>query len=176
MDKWHEGYHPFYWSKDFDLEAELHDNTTYFHLKTELPAGANRNDYTNFTTYVCFDNPDDTKKNLLFDFEPRKDTGVYYVWVRARSSSKNTAKTSSVRFSIDGKTDFQIGGIEKAQFKWYCLTVSGKASFIWAAPDVTHELQVRAGDQYLELDRVLLSVKKIPDEVDKKELPANLPK
>lgn len=163
LDAWQESTHPYYWSKDFLLEAELYDDTTCFHLRTERPTTADKNDFTKFTTFVCFENVSAIKDTLHYYFEPRKDTGIYYVWIRARSSNKNPGKSSSVTMSIDGQTNFEITGIGKSVFKWYCLTLSGNATYIWTVPDMQHQLQVKAMDQYLELDKIILSVKKIPD-------------
>ncbi|MBK9320650.1 MAG: hypothetical protein IPM91_18925 [Bacteroidetes bacterium] len=40
LDAWHENSHPYYWSKTFNLEAEIFDNVNAnLELKTQVPAG-----------------------------------------------------------------------------------------------------------------------------------------
>lgn len=169
LDQWHEAHHPFYWSKDFDFEAELNDDQTYFHLKTERPAGADKNDYTHFTTFVCFDNAGATNNSLTYNFESRKDTSVYYVWVHARSSEKNVGKTSSLNLSLDNHSTFEMKGIAASKFQWYCLQMKGKPVELSVSPNVNHFIQVKAGDAFLELDRIILSETKTPSGIDLKE-------
>jgi hypothetical protein len=165
LDKWQESSHPYYWSKNFDFEAELYDDTTHFHLATELPVGADKNDYTNFTTYVRFENSVETNKSLNYHFEPRKDTGIYYIWVHVRSSAKNPEKISGLSFSVDGHSTYVLKNIEKDKFQWYCVAVKEKPIAISISPDIEHVLTVKALDQFVELDRIILSTTKTPLEI-----------
>jgi hypothetical protein len=156
LDSWQETSHPYYWPKDFLFEAEVSDDTMQVQLHTELPANAAKNDYTNFTTYASFANANITHKQLSFHFEPRNDTGYYYIWVRARSAAKD-GMPAYAKFSLDGNTTIAIGEIQPGEFKWYCYVRKGESNRIWVAPDVEHELRLIAADKNLELDKVLLS-------------------
>ena len=166
LDTWHETSHPYYWSKDFVFEAEVSDDTMRHLLKTERPKDADKNDYSNFTTYVSFSN---SKQQLSFHFEPRKDTGIYYLWIRARTTSKN----SFVKFLLDGNSTFTVGAIDTQNFSWYCFTIKGKPTSLNVSPDIEHELKIVAVDQNLELDKIILSKTKIPIGIDKKEIAPN---
>lgn len=168
LDKWQEATHPYYWSKDFDFEAELCDDTTHFHLKTERPADAKENDYTNFTTYVCFDRNFKKQHEINFHFEPRNDSGFYYVLIHARSSSANPNKYSSLNFSLDNKTPLEIKNIGKPEFVWYYYKVGANDAGIKVNGQGEHILTITAKDEFLELDRIILSTQLSPPELLKK--------
>jgi hypothetical protein len=173
LDGWHEASHPYYWSKDFVFEAELHDDSNKILLRTERPRDAAAGDYTRFITYISFANSSPGKKQPVFHFEPRNDTGEYYIWVRARAISK-PGPPAFIKFSLDGKNEFTITGINSPQFQWYCYTVSGKPSYLWASPGIQHELKIVSADASIELDKIILSRTKIPVGINTKEIAAGI--
>lgn len=145
LDGWHESTHPWYWSKDFRFEAELPDDSLPLVLRTERPPGAAPGDYTNFTTFVCF------RKNeaLHYQFEPRDTVAVnFYVWVRARSTG-----TSKIEIQLDGNSSGSISIIGK-ETEWYMIPKP-----INVSPGA-HTFAIKALDNGLELDQMLLSRKK----------------
>jgi hypothetical protein len=170
LDSWHEATHPYYWTKDFVFEAEVTDDTISHLLKTELPPGAEKNDYTDFTTYVSFANADISKKTLRYDFEPRNDTQSYYIWIRARSIAGNSKTASCIKFQLDEGAVYEIKGINNKNFQWYCYKSKGVKACLQVTPDVQHELKVIACDQFLELDKIILSKTQIPVGINKKEI------
>ncbi len=124
LDGWHESTHPYYWSKDFVFEAELHDDSTEFKITTEIPKNAEKNDFTTFTTFISFSSENITDP-LVFHFHPmEKDTVGYYVWIRARSVIKEIK--SSVKVSLDGKEFGRIENIVSNNFQWYRVEIKGK--------------------------------------------------
>lgn len=156
LDGWHESTHPYYWSRNFVFEAELHDDTTAFKITTELPEGADKNDFTTFTTFVSF-NPQNIQKLLTFHFQPtEKDTAGYYVWVRARSGIKE--KKSSLKINLDGKEFGRIENIILNNFQWY--RVEGKKKGVRMLPETSkdHELSISAISEAVEIDKIILSV------------------
>lgn len=148
VDGWHEARHPYYWSKNFVFEAELCEGENRPLLRTERPAGAAANDYTEFTTYVRFSAGQ--PMNLLYRFEPRTgDTATYQVRVRARSS----AKKSTMEIHAGGQV-YTIGNIEPGEFRWYTLTLKGKPQMVKFEAGKENVLELKALDSALEIDKV----------------------
>ncbi len=153
LDEWHEPTHPYYWSRDFVFEAELHDDSTEFKLTTELPKSAEKNDFTTFTTYISFSSKN-INTPLIFHFQPtEKDTVGYYIWVRVRSRKK-----SSVKISLNGKELGRIENIVSNNFNWYCVEMKKKALRILPAIAKDNELSIFSLDETLEIDKLILSV------------------
>ncbi len=87
LDTWHEKKHPYRWSSDFNVEAELYDTGSTV-LKTEGTGVATKN-FTggNYQTYV---NP--ASGTLGYYIEPRNPAGgnaleTRYLWYRAKAVS-----------------------------------------------------------------------------------------
>ncbi|HEU4718536.1 MAG TPA: hypothetical protein VFU15_11915 [Bacteroidia bacterium] len=166
LDAWHENAHPWYWSKNFDFEAELHDDSNAVLLHTDRPAGAARGDYTDFTTYVYF-----TDRNcsvpLGYYFEPRNnDSSTYYVWVRARCAT--AGKKTSCSIFADGKKCGNVMDIQPGEFRWYVMGTTKDPAKVEAATGQQHLLQLKAGDSNLQVDRIILSTTKVPAEIPAK--------
>src|SRR6185295_18320158 len=57
LDGWHESSHPYYWSKDFNIESELYDNASAaVKIKTDRATGAAAKDFRNSTSYTSLGN------------------------------------------------------------------------------------------------------------------------
>jgi hypothetical protein len=152
LDGWHESTHPYYWSRDFLLEAELHDDSADFSFTTELPEKRAGNDFTSFTTFVSF-SENNVKKPLGFNFSPReKDSAGYFVWIRARSANK-----SSLKIRANGNPLGEVKGISAGDFKWYLIEKKGKATMLSAEKNKTNLLELFADDVNLQVDKILLS-------------------
>lgn len=161
LDGWHEDKHPYYWSRNFDFEAELHDDSNRVHLRTEQPPGVAPGNYTHFTTYVYFTSNAEAQQPLQFNFEPRaSDTAVYYIWVRARSSSP---KGSGLKVSIDEEPAYEVKDVSSEEFRWYCVSVKGKPAKVSVTAGQEHHLFLSGTDRFTEIDRVVLSTVAVPD-------------
>lgn len=161
LDGWHEDKHPYYWSRNFDFEAELHDDSNRVHLRTEQPPGVAPGNYTHFTTYVYFTSNAEAQQPLQFNFEPRaSDTAVYYIWVRARSSSP---KGSGLKLAIDEEPAYEVKDVSPEEFRWYCVSVKGKPVKVSVTAGQEHHLFLSGTDRFIEIDRVVLSTVAVPD-------------
>lgn len=161
LDGWHEDKHPYYWSRNFDFEAELHDDSNRVHLRTEQPPGVAPGNYTHFTTYVYFTSNAEAQQPLQFNFEPRaSDTAVYYIWVRARSSSPNG---SGLKLAIDEEPAYEVKDVSPEAFRWYCVSVKGKPVKVSVTAGQEHHLFLSGTDRFIEIDRVVLSTVAVPD-------------
>ncbi len=87
LDKWHERKHPYRWSNDFAVEAEMYDSGSAS-IKTEGAGVATKNFTSgNYDTYI---NP--TTGTTSYTVEPRNPSGgnaieTRYFWYRALSTS-----------------------------------------------------------------------------------------
>ncbi|MBL7923218.1 MAG: T9SS type A sorting domain-containing protein [Bacteroidia bacterium] len=122
LDAWHESTHPYYWSKTFNLEAEIFDNTSAnFELKTQVPAGTTAGDYRNYTTYLTFKGATGAEYN----FTPRGTTPTtHYVWVRARSRG---GVSTGFNLSVNGTPTFSVTCITDTNWTWYRYNASNGA-------------------------------------------------
>jgi len=114
LDAWHENSHPYYWSKTFNLEAEIFDNVnTNLELKTQVPAGTTAGDYRNYTTYASFK----AVSGAEYNFTPRGTApATHYVWVRARSRG---GVTTGFNISMNGVQTFNVSCVKDTNWLWY---------------------------------------------------------
>ncbi len=152
LDGWHEATHPYNWSKDFNLEAELmENNSTSFKIATERPANTASGDFRNITSYVAFNA---ATTPLQYQFEPRTNTKLYF-WVRARSVNGNNTGLS---VSVNGANQKSIGCISDSTWQWYSIDAcSNQAIFFNTTPQLQN-LALSASNTSLEVDRILLSI------------------
>ena len=154
LDGWHQFEHPERWSNDFNLEAELFDNTNATAvIKTELPNGVAGNDFRNYTSYVSFNTA--TPTAIQYNFTPRAATN-YSLWIRIRSKN---ATGGSVSVSLNGGAAKTIGCVTSTAWQWYNLDAcSGQAirfNSLTAQQNQTLSLLMSNGN--IEIDKVLLS-------------------
>ncbi|MBK9638411.1 MAG: hypothetical protein IPO63_11585 [Bacteroidetes bacterium] len=114
LDAWHENSHPYYWSKTFNLEAEIFDNVNAnIELKTQVPAGTAAGNYTNYTTYTTFK----AIAGAEYNFTPRGTAAAtHYVWVRARSRG---GITTGFNISLNGVSKFNVTCVRDTNWTWY---------------------------------------------------------
>jgi Secretion system C-terminal sorting domain len=114
LDAWHENTHPYYWSKTFNLEAEIFDNVNAnIELKTQVPAGTVAGDYRNYTTYTTFK----AVSPAEYNFTPRGTAAAtHYVWVRARSRG---GVNTGFNISINGASRFNVTCVQDTNWTWY---------------------------------------------------------
>lgn len=154
LDAWHEASHPSRWSKDFNLEAELYDNTpTNVAVKTQRPAGAVAGDFRQYTTYVGFTAA--TNNTVEYNFTPRINSN-YYLWVRARSKSSTS---TGLTVALNGTSQKTISCITDTAWQWYSLDAcSGLAIAYNNLNTQEYTLQISASSTNLEIDRVMLTM------------------
>jgi hypothetical protein len=154
LDAWHEDKHPYYWSRDFAFEAEVSDDSLKHQLRTERPHDAAQNDFTRFTTYVCFTSGTEAAKPLLYSFEPRScDTTVYYIWIKARSA----AKESGIRIRCNEGKSYEVKNVQPGEFRWYCVATGAKPLAFSFEPGKVQTIAITGTDGALQIDKVLVS-------------------
>ncbi|MBK7887477.1 MAG: fibronectin type III domain-containing protein [Bacteroidetes bacterium] len=153
LDKWHQYEHPERWSKDFELEAELADNSSSSaKIATEVPAGTPANDYTNYTSYITFTSA--TPTVLQYSFNPRNQP-TYYFWVRARSKNSTGG---GISVGVNGQASKSIGCITDTQWKWYSVDAcSGQNIKFTSLASQQYLLSLTASSSNIEIDKVLLT-------------------
>lgn len=157
LDGWHERSHPLNWTKDFQLEAELYDNSnSQISIKTSVPSGTQAGDFTNFTSYVSW--PDNTPNPtpVEYQFTPRiSGNNSYYFWIRARS--RNGASTS-VSVQVDNQTALSIGCISDTNWTWYRYDACTQQAIQFLNQTLqNHILRLTPGNDKLEIDQALLT-------------------
>ncbi|HNT80428.1 MAG TPA: hypothetical protein PKH65_07070, partial [Bacteroidia bacterium] len=157
IDTWHENSHPSYWSKEFELEAELFDNNNNaVKLKTKLPSGTSAGDYTNYTTYVTYPTSQSTATVLEYNFTPRtSQQGTLYLWVRAKSKTGNA---TGLNISLDGGAAKSIGCITDTAWTWYRYDACTQQAISFTNLQLSaHKLSITAASTDLELDKFILT-------------------
>ncbi len=156
LDKWHQYEHPDYWSKDFEIEAEVFDNTTSnnaWKVKSEgIVISGVKVDLTNVTSYIHFKVVPSSP--IIYIFQPRKD-GVkndYALWILARSSVKSGIDI--VLSSELGKVSNHINNIDSKEWKWYEVTPNTNTFIGLSDNDVRYELQLLPINNSVEIDAI----------------------
>lgn len=152
IDEWHDSKHPYYWTKDFNIEAELFDNTNAsVYTKTTVPSGMAVGDYTQATTCVGFNAVTDVQYN----FQPRGlTTQTYYLWVRARSKDGSTTGFTAL---LDGGSSQQLSCIKDTTWAWYRYNVSNAAVSYSNLSLANHVLKITSANTKLEIDKIALT-------------------
>ncbi|MBI3511981.1 MAG: hypothetical protein HY064_15085 [Bacteroidetes bacterium] len=161
LDSWHEASHPYYWSKDFEIEAELFDDTLSHSIRTDRPATVKKDDFTQFTTYIQLNDVTWASYNL----ESRTDS-VYYIWIRARIDNDCRSKQVLLNFRYDNGKQQQATIESREEFKWLCVKVNGKEASFFFDPQSSHVLEFKAATGgKIDIDKILLSREMFPVEV-----------
>ncbi len=152
LDGWHEYKHPYYWSKTFDFEAELFDNAAPVKIKTSVPAGATAGDFTNYTSYIKFNNPG----TVEYNFQPRgTTTATHYVWVRARSTD-GTAQSFSV--VMDGTNIKSVGCVQDTNWTWYRYDAASGTPLAFNNLSLqNHKLAIVCNSTKVEIERITIT-------------------
>ncbi len=153
LDDWHERTHPLHWTADFKFQAELFDNTTTAAtIKTQVPAGTQAGDYTNYTSYVTFS----SNAELVYNFHPRVGAPTtQYLWVRARSRTGNSTGFSA---KINSGTAQVIDCIRDTNWIWYRINTSNAAIAFSGLTVANQQLKITPLNTNLEIDQIHLTV------------------
>lgn len=154
LDKWHENTHPYNWSKDFNIEAELYDNVSAnAQIKTTLPIGAAVGDFTNYSTTVQYSNGS-TPTALEYDINVRETQATYYVWVRMRST---TGINTGATIWLDNANAKNISCITSTDFHWYRIDSTTKAPISVAnVVRGNHTIKIMPYNNAFEIDNIVL--------------------
>ncbi|HMT28072.1 MAG TPA: hypothetical protein PKD91_02210 [Bacteroidia bacterium] len=157
LDGWHENTHPSRWSKDFNLEGELFDNTnSQVSIKTSVPAGTTAGDFTNFTSYVSW--PDNTANPapVEYHFSPRSGSNnELYVWIRARARG---GVSTSMNVQVDNAASKSIGCISDTAWTWYRYDACSQLPILLQGLTIDdHIFRITPGNDKLEIDKILLT-------------------
>ncbi len=150
IDAWQEATHPWYWSKQICIEAEMPDNLKYAEqrLVTEKPT----NDPNDYSSYITFVRLGKTDKGLEYDFDPRKKQPLF-CYVRARTS--RGASIGAIKASIKkGKSVGLISNISK-EWNWYEVKWNTGGENEMEAGAQTLILQLVEGE--VDIDKILLA-------------------
>ncbi len=157
LDAWHEASHPSRWSDDFNIEAELYDNSNVtYNLKTTVPAGTQAGDYRNFTTCITFPNNQTSFTPIEYQINIRKTAqSTMYFWVHARSRSGQTGMS----VSMDNGSSKNIGCINDTNWVWYRLDGCTQQPILFNSLSVgSHTLRITPSNSMLEIDKIVLAV------------------
>jgi len=158
LDAWHETSHPYYWSKDFSLEAELYDNTNAaYNLKTTVPAGTPAGDFRTFTTYITFPDAQTSFTPIEYVFTPRDASqATLYLWVKMRSRVNGAA--TGVTASVDNANAKTIGCVADTDWKWYRIDAASQQAIGYTGLTLAnHILRLTPANSKVEIDQVVLS-------------------
>lgn len=149
VDGWHESSHPYNWTKDFNLEAELFDNNNPGAIiKTRVPAGTAAGDFRNAYSYVSFNSASD----ITYDFEPRGSAATdYYLWVKVRSKD---GTSTGLTVTLDGANLQQFDCITDTNFVWYRFNTSNQAVMYNNLSNAPHQLKITPSNTSLEIDKI----------------------
>lgn len=156
IDAWHESTHPSRWSKDFNIEAEVFDNTTALaQVKTVRSSNANTGDFRNATSYVTRATTATTNPTLEYNFTPRNNSNLYF-WVRARN---NGGPSAGITVSLNGQNQKSIGCIADTAWNWYSLDACSNAAITFSSlSPQEYTLMITPNGSTLEIDRMLLTI------------------
>lgn len=151
LDAWHEATHPSWWTKDFNIEAELFDNqNSNAVIKTSVPAGTSAGDFRNATSYVGFK----TVSDLQYNFQPRgTTTNNYYLWVCVRSQD---ATSTGFTVKLDGTNLQQFDCITSKAWTWYRYNISNQAVTYANLSIAPHVLTISPFNTKLEIDKIAI--------------------
>ncbi len=152
LDGWHEYKHPSYWSKSFDLEAELYDNTAPVTIKTKVPTGTPAGNFTNYTSYISFN----SAGTVEYNFQPRGSViANHYLWVMARSKD---GSAQSFTVSLDGANTHTIGCVQDTNWKWYRFDATTNLPITFNNLSLqNHTLSVTCSNTRIEIDKITVT-------------------
>lgn len=153
LDNWHENTHPFYWSKTFNLEAEVYDNVnTNLEIRTQVPQGAAAGDYRNYTSYITFK----TVTPAEYNFAVRGSSPTtHYLWVRARSRG---GVTTGFNTTLDGSQNHSITCVRDSNWTWYRFNASNGQQITYTNLSAgSHLLSITPINSNLEIDLITIT-------------------
>lgn len=154
LDKWHEKTHPYYWSQDFEFEAEVNDNYADAQLKTTRRSGAPAGDFVNATTYISYADTTTILDTVRFNFTPRV-ASTYYVWVRMKS---RTGVATGVTFKLNGGTTYTLP-VTNTSWYWYRFDngVVAGPGINYSLTTADQHLGILPINKYVEIDQIVFT-------------------
>ena len=155
LDGWHQYEHPSHWSEDFEFEGELFDNNSSdLVIKTERPANAANGDFTEFTSYVKFENVNNSPV-AEYNFSSRDASTDYYLWIRARSSD---GTSTGIDVELDNGGVRSIGCIDSTGWVWYRYDACNQQAIQYNAVGRNeHTLKLYPLNDKIEVDKIILT-------------------
>ncbi|MEP7168167.1 MAG: T9SS type A sorting domain-containing protein, partial [Bacteroidota bacterium] len=157
LDGWHESSHPYYWSKDFNLEAELYDNTNAtYNLKTTVPNGTATGDFRSYTTFITFPDAQSSFTPIEYVFTPRDASqSTSYLWAKMRSRD---GVSTGLTASVDNTNPKTIGCVTDTDWKWYRIDATSQQAINYTGLSLAnHTLRLTPANSKVEIDQVVLS-------------------
>lgn len=157
LDGWHESSHPSRWSKDFNIEAELYDNTNAtYTIKTTVPAGTPSGDYREYTSCITFPDNQATFTPIEYSFTPRDAANTtYYLWIKARSRN---GQTTGLSVNVDNGTAKTIGCVTDTNWVWYKLDACSQQDISFGSLTLNgHTLRITPTSNKIEIDKIILT-------------------
>ncbi len=157
LDEWQEASHPIRWSKDFSVEGEMYDNTTpTFVIKTTVPAGTPAGDFTNYTSFVTYNDTSAVLNPMAYTFTPRDaSNSTYYLWIRARSRG---GVSTGASIAVDNGTALNISCITDTAWTWYRYDACSQQAVKFMNLSLqSHTLNITPANSKFELDKFLLT-------------------
>lgn len=149
LDGWHENTHPWYWSKQGELEAELPDkDASKQAIGSELKVG-NAIDLTSNLAWYVFNN---TEQQPAYKFTTR-EPGEYYVYVRARLRKGNRATLTTTLAAEDSKR----GNIHVTGSQWQWYQVKNLQLFCKEDTGIMFTVQLNTPEAIVEVDKYLIT-------------------
>lgn len=152
VDAWHESTHPWFWSQNASVEAELPDtglSATAPELKTEQAPGAQAGDFSGARTYVSFPSGQTAfGAGLQYSYRPVDSVSrTVHVLARARSGTAG----GTLAFSVDGGVPMVSPQISSAGWIWTPVFLPSLN-----AP-ANHLMKVVPSNANVEIDRFQIS-------------------
>ncbi|NNF02546.1 MAG: hypothetical protein HKN22_07655, partial [Bacteroidia bacterium] len=155
LDGWHDYKHPYKWTKDFEFEGELFDNSnSNISIKTEVPNNTPAGDFSDFTSFITFSNTS-SSPSAEYNFVVRESNPTYYLWVRARSMD---GSSTGLDVELDNNGLRSIGCISSTSWEWYRYDACDQQAITYAnVAKNEHTLKVYPLNDKIEIDKVLMS-------------------
>ncbi len=155
LDGWHESTHPSRWTKEFNFEAELYDNTpTGSKIKTQVPANTAAGDFRTYTSYVAASGTA-TPSTLEYNFTVRNQPN-YYIWVRARSRG---GVSTGMNVNLSGQAAKSISCVTDTAWNWYSIDACSRTAISFLAlTNQNYTLQITPSNANLEIDRIYMTI------------------
>ncbi len=165
LDGWHEWKDPYWWCRDFVLEAELNDSISAgLAIKTDRKPGAVSGDFTGCISYLHQNGGSGgSNKRATWRFICRDQSQkTLYPWIRARINPACSNSSVTVGMKVDAtpswpaSNNFQI--VNDTSWKWYPLVNGGGSqdSIISLTLHNEHSIHLITENKCLDIDKIVL--------------------
>ena len=161
LDRWHEWKDPWWWCKDFEIEAELHDSISTLSIKTERAPGTQGGDYRGSVAYLEQDTA--ASASAVYHILCR-DTSqqTLWPWIRARINTSCGGNPAHAGLNLNGGTSWPpalaFDDIVDTSWTWYSLIDSSgsQESLSSLQPDTEYSLHLVTDASCMDIDKMLL--------------------